>query len=121
MYAFFCCTLIAFTTLSDSTEPDAVEFLNGMKLKGKVTSIRKDKREFDFQTTIGQRVETQTLSYHRVHAVYLKGKKHVLTEKPVAMNASSGLPCSIAFRKVTGKARFLKKLRTPLCGASGMM
>ncbi len=61
---------------------DTVEFLNGTQVEGKITAIRKEKREFDFEMTVGGRTLTRTYAYSQVHAVTLKGKRYVLTKKP---------------------------------------
>ena len=58
---------------------DRVEFLSGTKLEGKVITIRKADKEFEFSATIGGRVTTRTYPFASVHAVTLNGQRHVLT------------------------------------------
>ena len=69
--------------LGCSAEPmaaeDHVEFLNGTKVGGQVTEIRKDAREFDFTAKIGQRIVSRTYGFSEVHAVTYQGKRFVLT------------------------------------------
>jgi uncharacterized protein with FMN-binding domain len=58
---------------------DVVEFLNGTKVEGKVTAIRKADKEFDFSASIGNRETSRTFAFASVHAVTLNGTRHVLT------------------------------------------
>ena len=58
---------------------DVVEFLSGTKLEGKVITIRKADKEFEFSATIGSRATTRTYPFASVHAVTLNGQRHVLT------------------------------------------
>lgn len=67
-----------------------VEFLSGSRLEGKVTSIRKDDKEFDFAAKIGNRVTKRTYPFVRVHAVTLNGKRHVLTPFPSEQPTTRG-------------------------------
>ena len=58
---------------------DHVEFLNGTRVDGQVTEIRKDDREFDFTATFGQRTVSRTYAFSEVHAVTYQGRRFVLT------------------------------------------
>lgn len=60
---------------------DTIEFMTGAKLDGKVTSIRKPKGEFDFESKIGRRTVRKTYQFADVHAVILNGTRHILTPK----------------------------------------
>ncbi|KAA5541734.1 FMN-binding protein [Roseiconus nitratireducens] len=68
---------------------DQVEFLNGTTIEGKVQSIRKTDREFDFETTVGDRTLKRTYPFAKVHAVILKGKRYELTPKQAGDSAAS--------------------------------
>ena len=68
---------------------DEVELMSGAKLQGVVKQIRANDREFDFVIKIGQRSVTRTYKFERVHAVTMKGRRHVLTAKNAT---SSGSP-----------------------------
>ncbi len=74
---FFLCPLM-FGPIIVSAD-DTVEFLNGAKITGVVKEIRKDKKEFDFAATIGDRDVTRTYPFSKVHAVTMKGSRFVLT------------------------------------------
>lgn len=78
----FVCLLIV-SQLSASAE-DTVEFLNGAKITGLVKEIRKEKKEFDFEATIGSRDVTRTYAFGKVHAVTMKGSRFVLTPMSAA-------------------------------------
>lgn len=64
-----------------ATAADTIEFMTGTTLEGKVTSIRKPKSEFDFESKIGRRTVRKTYKFADVHAVVLNGTRHVLTPK----------------------------------------
>jgi uncharacterized protein with FMN-binding domain len=59
---------------------DEVEFHSGAKVSGKVTEIRKDEKEFEFELQLGGRTMVRTYSYSKVHAVTINGKRYVLSE-----------------------------------------
>ncbi|MCH5376926.1 MAG: FMN-binding protein, partial [Planctomycetes bacterium] len=82
-------------TLTSLSRPafanDLVEFLSGSKVTGKVLTIRKDAREFDFEASVGGRTITRTYSYDKVEAVTIDGKRYVLNTKATpASGISSG-------------------------------
>jgi uncharacterized protein with FMN-binding domain len=84
-YAFHVSGLVAFAgalafAVATSAE-DLVELTSGAKVRGTVIEIRKDKKEFDFESTVGGRTYKRTYPFDRVHAVTMKGKRHVLAEK----------------------------------------
>ncbi|MEL6106430.1 MAG: FMN-binding protein [Planctomycetota bacterium] len=64
-----------------SAEDDVVEFLNGTKLTGTITSIRKTDREFDFETKVGARTLQRVYPFSKVHAVVYNGERYELTPK----------------------------------------
>jgi uncharacterized protein with FMN-binding domain len=66
-----------------------VEFLSGSTVRGTMKMIRKDKQEFDFETTTGAQTIVRTYSYRQVHAVTMNGKRFVLNERR-APTVSSG-------------------------------
>ncbi|MCS5631164.1 MAG: FMN-binding protein [Pirellulaceae bacterium] len=66
---------------------DTIEFLNGVKMQGVVKEIRNEKREFDFEVVIGGKTFLRTYAFHKVHAVTLKNKRHVVTAKKTATNS----------------------------------
>ncbi len=66
---------------SPAVAQDSVEFINGSNAHGKVTEIRKTEKEFDFDTTIGNRKFSRTYPFSKVHAVTLNGKRYILTPK----------------------------------------
>ena len=88
--------ILVLVLLGCSAEPmaaeDHIEFLNGTKVGGQVTEIRKDAREFDFTAKIGQRIVSRTYGFSEVHAVTYQGKRFVLTPMDEVSNAqeSSG-------------------------------
>ena len=88
--------ILVLVLLGCSAEPmaaeDHIEFLNGTKVGGQVTEIRKDAREFDFTAKIGQRIVSRTYGFSEVHAVTYQGKRFVLTPMNEVSNAqdSSG-------------------------------
>lgn len=61
---------------------DLVEFLSGAKARGTVKSIRKAAQEFDIEVTIGGKANVRTYPFNKVHAVTIKGKRHVLNKQP---------------------------------------
>lgn len=75
---------------TQATAEDLVEFLSGAKLSGSVTSIRAADKEFDFETQIASKTIRKTYQFSDVHAVTLKGKRHVLTELPVLAPTPTG-------------------------------
>lgn len=62
-----------------SLAEDLVELLNGTQLSGKMIGIRKDEREFDFESSFGGKLVKQTYFYDKVHAVTFGGKRFVIT------------------------------------------
>lgn len=86
-FSLSCCFSV-FALAADAQ--DVVEFLNGTKLEGKVSAIRKAEKEFDFAASIGGRVAKRTYSFASVRAVTLKGKRHVLTPRSPSQPASTG-------------------------------
>jgi len=82
-------SLLAFACLLGCTSStleaeDLVEFLNGAKVKGSVTSIRKEAMEFDFTAPFGQRTVSKTYRFQEVHAVTYQGKRFILTPMNLA-------------------------------------
>jgi hypothetical protein len=75
-----------------ATAQDVVEFLNGTKLEGKVTAIRKADKEFDFSASIGNRVTSRTFAFSDVRAVTLNGTRHVLTPPSSAPGTQADTP-----------------------------
>lgn len=61
---------------------DTVELLSGTRLSGKILEIRKSEKEFDFRYSIGGNEVTRKITYDKVHAVQLNGKRFVITAKP---------------------------------------
>lgn len=78
-----------FTCVS-CTAADLVEFMNGSKLTGTITSIRKADKEFDFQATVGGRTFMRVYPFGKVHAVTYRGKRFELT--PKSTSRSFGRP-----------------------------
>ena len=68
---------------------DSVEFLNGSTVEGKILQIRKDEKEFDFETKIGTQTFTRTYPFSKVHAVNMKGKRYELTPKAAISSGDS--------------------------------
>jgi uncharacterized protein with FMN-binding domain len=79
---------LTFLTGQSSAE-DLVEFLSGSKVRGKVLAIRKEAKEFDFETSIGSRTISRTYSYDKVEAVTINGKRYVLNAKPESASGDS--------------------------------
>ncbi|HBE68251.1 MAG TPA: hypothetical protein DDW52_08900 [Planctomycetaceae bacterium] len=73
--------LAALFLLSTQVNGDTVEFLTGATLQGQVTGIRADQKEFDFRSRVGRRTVQKTYRFAEVHAVTIRGKRHVLTPK----------------------------------------
>lgn len=77
--------LLFMSTLTLLTGPsfadDLVEFLSGSRVRGKMLAIRKEAREFDFETSIGGRTVMRTFAYSKVEAVTINGKRYVLNAK----------------------------------------
>lgn len=73
---------------------DVVEMLNGSKLTGRVIEIRKQDKEFDFQSRIGARTLTRTLPFSAVHAVVLRGSRHVLTPLTTSAAGDTAAPAA---------------------------
>lgn len=69
---------------------DQVEFLNGTTLVGKVLSIRKTDKEFDFQSSIAGRDVSRTYQYSDIHAVTFNGKRFVINKKASTGRLPSG-------------------------------
>lgn len=63
-------------------ESDSVEFLNGTVLKGTITKIDTQKREFTFESTVAGKTVIQTLEYAKVHAAVMKGRRFEITPMP---------------------------------------
>ncbi|RMF42278.1 MAG: FMN-binding protein [Planctomycetota bacterium] len=77
---------------SVGTAADRLELLSGVQLDGKVTAIRKEAKEFDFEATIAGKAIRKTYRFDEVHAVTLQGKRHVLTPLPDPDPGSSTVP-----------------------------
>ncbi|MCA9126099.1 MAG: FMN-binding protein [Planctomycetales bacterium] len=73
-------------------EDDVVEFLNGSKLNGTVVDIKPAEKQFDLESKIGQQTIRKTYQFSDVHAVTLKGKRHVLTPMPAGAADSGSAP-----------------------------
>lgn len=72
---------IAFTFLfCVNGRADTIEFLSGAKVEGVVKQIRKEKKELDFEVSIGGRTLNRTYPYDKIHAVTMQGKRYVLNE-----------------------------------------
>lgn len=67
---------------------DFVEFLSGARAQGRVVEIRKANQEFDFEVTLGGQTLVRTYAFSRVHAVTIRGKRHVITEHSTAAGSS---------------------------------
>lgn len=68
---------------------DLVEFLSGAKARGTMKAIRKDKKEFDLEVTLGGRSMVRTYTFDKVHAVTMKGKRYVINEPTDVADASA--------------------------------
>lgn len=73
--------LVVLLLVSAQAIGDTVEFLTGATLQGQVTGIRADQKEFDFRSRVGRRTVQKTYQFAEVHAVTIRGKRHVLTPK----------------------------------------
>ncbi len=88
-------TLLVATTLFCFVQPaaswalDTVEFLNGSTAQGKILQIRKEQKEFDFETKIGAQTFMRTYPFSKVHAVNMKGKRYELTPNTAATSGKS--------------------------------
>lgn len=68
---------------------DQIEFLSGAKVSGKVTAIRKEVKEFDFELRIGGRTMVRTYPYAKVRSVTIDGKEYVLTSRADVTSAGT--------------------------------
>ncbi len=84
LLAFSIALLSPATTLAE----DTVEFLSGAKVVGRVTEIRKAKKEIVFEAVLGTRRIERTYPYSTIHAVTYNGKRYVLNAK--SAGASNG-------------------------------
>jgi uncharacterized protein with FMN-binding domain len=75
--------IISGLSAAAAQDSDEIEFLNGSKITGKITEIRKEQKEFDVEVKVGTRTLTRTYQFAKVHAVVMKGKRHEITPKPV--------------------------------------
>jgi uncharacterized protein with FMN-binding domain len=86
---------------------DQVEFPSGSKLEGKVLSIRKDSREFDFEATVSGRIIQRTFSYDQVRAVTIGGTRYVLNAAPPTARGTdsqiAGASSGGSSRRATGE------------------
>ena len=82
--------LVGLSAAHVASAEDAIEFLNGTELKGKILKIRKQDKEFDFECQIGGKQVTQTITYDKVHAVSFNGKRFVITPKGATPTSSAG-------------------------------
>jgi uncharacterized protein with FMN-binding domain len=73
--------------LSQLNGQDTVEFLNGTTLECKILEIRKEAKEFDIESKLGDKTIKQTYSYSEVHAVQFRGKRFELT--PLSNDSST--------------------------------
>ena len=89
---FFVVIGVSMIAVASASAQDVVEFLSGAKVTGKVIEIRKGAQEFDVEVKIGDRTLTRTYAFSKVHAVTVKGKRHVLT--PKRNTSTSGGPSS---------------------------
>jgi uncharacterized protein with FMN-binding domain len=83
------CLLTSTFLTGSSFAEDMVEFLNGSKVSGKLLTIRKEAREFDFAASIGGRIITRTYRYDQVEAVTINGKRYVLNVKAAPAGGGS--------------------------------
>jgi uncharacterized protein with FMN-binding domain len=60
---------------------DAIEFLSGARLEGKVTRIDKTAKVVTFEALLGSRAVTREFPYDKIHAVLYQGKRYVINEK----------------------------------------
>lgn len=67
---------------------DLIEFADGSKLNGTITSIRKAEKEFDFTSSENTADAKSVYRFAEVHAVTYKGKRFILTPKPVDGSAA---------------------------------
>ncbi len=86
----YAAVLLLGSCLVHAAKADTVEFLNGTRVTGKVKAIRKAKREFDFELTIGGKTFVRTYPFSKVHAVTLNGKRFIVTAKAAAAKPGRG-------------------------------
>ncbi len=79
---------------TNSNAEDQVELLNGTRLSGQMIGIRKDDREFDFESSFGGKLVKQTYAYDKIHAVTFGGKRFVIT--PMTESAPMAAPMANA-------------------------
>jgi uncharacterized protein with FMN-binding domain len=72
-----------------ATSADTIEFLNGSRLEGSVTAIDTKGKTVTFRAVVAGRASSQTYGYGQIHAVTMKGRRHVLTPKPASDTPSS--------------------------------
>ncbi|MCO8121285.1 FMN-binding protein [Stieleria sp. TO1_6] len=89
LVAFVLFTLVAAT---HAPATDTVEFLNGSKLSGTIKSIRKADKEFDFETSVGNRTFSRVYPFHKVHAVTYQGTRYELTPLAGATESADATP-----------------------------
>ena len=100
------CLFISWATISNALmAQDAVEFLNGTKLEGKLLKIRTQDKNFDFQSVIGGKEVKRTYDYSQVHAVVIRNKRHILTQKPTEQTAASSATIGLYPAGVTPRSR----------------
>lgn len=68
-------------------QQDVVEFLNGTTMECEILEIRKELKEFDVQTRVGDNVLKRTYPYSKVHAVTIRGNRFELTPKSGSQQA----------------------------------
>ncbi|MGB0596863.1 MAG: FMN-binding protein [Rubripirellula sp.] len=76
--------MISCTALHLVGAADEIEFLNGATMTGTVIEIRKEAKEFDFESKIGSSTSIRTYPFKQVHAVNYRGKRFVLTPRASA-------------------------------------
>ncbi len=84
--SYFACRMMLlfmahFVSLASVSAQDSVEFLSGATMTGNILQIRKEAKEFDIETRVGERVVRRTYPYNKVHAVVFGGKRFELTPK----------------------------------------
>lgn len=67
--------------VTPGNQVDEIEFLNGTKLEGQVTSIDTTGKKVTFRATINGKPLLRTYNYSSIHAVRYKGKRYILTAK----------------------------------------
>lgn len=104
-----CAVLAVFLSANLASADDLVEFLSGRKLSGKVVTIRKEKKEFDFRYKIAGREFTKTYRFGEVHAVTLNGKRHEITSRPAKSTTGSAAKSTTSRRLSKTELRRLIK------------